>query len=234
MKEKIYNYMLDIGYTSEEIDYIINSYPICELTEEKLYDNIKRNYEYFIKLEYSKEEIIKMTKSLPQLFGYSIENIKQKIQDIIDIGYSKEETIKMTKSSPALFGYSIENIKQKIQDIMDIGYSKEETIKMTKTLPALFGYSIENIKEKIDYLRNIDLEFIVLSKTMLLMQSVNLTYSRYEYFKEKGILIDKNNYIKLFMNSKQFEKCYGITKKELIENYDYNKYKEKKKNGISI
>ena len=35
-----------------------------------------------------------------------------------------------------------------------------------------------------------------------------------------------NIYQKLFMGQKQFEKTYGITKKELLERYDYNKYKE--------
>ena len=37
-----------------------------------------------------------------------------------------------------------------------------------------------------------------------------------------------NNYRKLFVGQKDFEKAYRITKKELLEKYDYNKYKEEK------
>ena len=38
-----------------------------------------------------------------------------------------------------------------------------------------------------------------------------------------------NNYRKLFVGQKDFEKAYGITKKELLEKYDYDKYEEQRK-----
>ena len=56
-----------------------------------------------------------MTKSLPQIYGLSIENIQQKIEDLKKLGYSQEEVIKMTKSLPQIYGLSIENIKQKVE-----------------------------------------------------------------------------------------------------------------------
>ena len=58
-----------------------------------------------------------MTKSLPAIYGLSIENIKQKIEDLKELGYTQEEVIKMTKSLPTIYSYSIENIKQKIEDL---------------------------------------------------------------------------------------------------------------------
>ena len=54
-----------------------------------------------------------MTKSMPSIYGYSIDNIKQKIEDMEKLGYSKEEVIKMTKSMPAIYGYSIDTYKTK-------------------------------------------------------------------------------------------------------------------------
>ena len=56
---------------------------------------------------------------------------------------------------------------------------------MTKSLPSLYSYSEENIKLKVEYLRKINLEFIVKEDSKNLMQSIALTYARYEYFKNE-------------------------------------------------
>ena len=169
-----------------------------------------------------------MTKSLPAIYSYSIENMKQKIEDIISLGYTKEEVIKMTKILPAIYGLSIESMKQKIEDIISLGYTKEEVIKMTKILPSIYGFSIENMKQKIDFYDSIDMHELAVINPKQLMQSVNLSYARYSFYKDRGIDIDMNNYGKLFVGQKNFEKAYRITKKELLEKYDYNKYKEEK------
>ena len=181
------------------------------------------------KLGYSKEEVIRMTKSLPAIYGLSIDNIKQKIEDMEKLGYSKEEVIKMTKSLPSIYGYSIDNIKQKIEDIEKLGYSKAEVIRMTKSLPAIYGYSIDNIKQKIDFYDSLGLHELAINDTKKLMQSVSLSYARYMFYKEKSIEITDRSYKKLFIDQKRFEKAYGITKEELLEKYDYQAYIQQKK-----
>ena len=49
---------------------------------------------------------------------------------------------------------------------------------------------------------------------------------------DKGINIDIDNYRKLFIGQKNFEKSYGITKEELLKKYDYNKFKEEKEKSL--
>ena len=132
----------------------------------------------------------------------------------------------MTKTLPSIYGLSIESMKQKIDDMIALGYTKEEVIKMTKKLPTIYGLSIESMKQKIDFYDSIGMHELAVINPKQLMQSVNLSYARYLFYKYKGIDIDMNNYRKLFIGQKQFEKAYGITKKELLEKYDYNKYKE--------
>ena len=95
---------------------------------------------------------------------------------------------------------------------------------MTNTLPTLFGLSIENIKQKITFLKQIDLDFIAVNDTKKLMQSIDLTYARFSFFKDNGMEITKENYRRLFYNAKQFEKQYGIDKSTLIEKYNYQEY----------
>ena len=98
-------------------------------------------------LGYSKEEVIKMTKSLPTLYCLSIENIKDKIKDMVDLGYSKEEVIKMTKNLPSIYGYSIENIKDKLLRILkfviNVGKGKTPKGDLIPLISKDFG-GIEN------------------------------------------------------------------------------------------
>ena len=53
------------------------------------------------------------------------------------------------------------------------------------------------------------------------MQSVDLTYARYEFFKNQAKLINQENYRLLFYGNKQFTKQSGIDKTELLEKYSY-------------
>ncbi len=169
-----------------------------------------------------------MTKNLPPLFGLSGENLNNKYQYFIKKGYTKDEIIKMTKSLPTLFCLSEENLNKKYQYFMEKGYTLEEIIKMTKTLPTLFSYSEENIEEKLSFYNDINLSFITINDTKKLMQSVELSYARYMYFKERGITINESDYIRLFYDNKQFTKQYGVTKEELLEIYKYDDEKRKK------
>lgn len=219
---------IKLGYTEEDYEIIRNNYSINSIKDETLIKKLKDNFNYLLKMGYTKEEVIKMTKSLPAIYGLLIESMKQKVDDMIDLGYTKEEVIKITKSFPAIYSLSIESMKQKIEDIIELGYTKEEVIKMAKNLPSIYGLSIENIKQKIEFYDSIGIHELAVINPKQLIQSVNLSYARYSFYKDRGIDIDIKSHKKLFIEQKRFEKAYGITKKELLEKYDYNKYKEEK------
>ena len=99
LKEKF----LEFGYTEEEYNLIRNSYAVINYTDETLMKKFIDITSYLLDLGYTKEEVLKMTKVLPTLYGLSIENIKQKIEDMIDLGYTKEEVLKMTKLYPNIY-----------------------------------------------------------------------------------------------------------------------------------
>ncbi len=166
---KLKEIFIELGYTKEEYQEIRNSYAIKNMKEETLINKVKENYEFLISLGYSKKEVIKMTKSLPNIYGYSIETMQQKIEDMEKLGYSKKEVIKMTKRLPNIYGYSIENMQQKIEDMEKLGYSKEEVIKMTKSLPTIYNYSIENMQQKIE-----DMEKLGYSKEEVIKMTKSL------------------------------------------------------------
>ena len=53
------------------------------------------------------------------------------------------------------------------------------------------------------------------------MQSIEVSYARYEFYKEQGIIVTMDNFYRLFVGQKEFGKGYGINKKELLETYKY-------------
>ena len=187
-------------------------------------ENIIQKISDLEKLGYSKKRIIIMTKKNPAIFSFSIISIRKKIEDLIALGFSPEEVLEMTSVYPALFGYTIENMKQKIDDIVSLGFSLEEVMHMAKDFPSIFGLSIDNIREKVEFYRQIGLPELPLMDPSLLMQSVALSYARFMFFQEKGIMISYDNKKRLFMAGSEFEKRYGISKVELLDMYTYDDF----------
>ena len=84
--EELIILLCNFGYTKEESKEILNTYPLNACKPETLKKKIEEINMYMEKLGYSKEEVIKMTKSLPTIYGLSIDNIKQKIDFYDSIG----------------------------------------------------------------------------------------------------------------------------------------------------
>ena len=70
-----------LGYTKDDYDAIRNSYPISSIKDETLIEKVRDNYSFLLKLGYKREEIIKITKSLPEIYGYSTRTIEQKMKE---------------------------------------------------------------------------------------------------------------------------------------------------------
>lgn len=151
------------------------------------------------------------------------------VELLISLGYSNKDAENIT-SSFLLVTLKDETLCKKINEnfnyLISLGYTRADVINMTKILPTLYSLSKESIEEKIRYLRDIGLEDIVINDTRQLIQSVFLTYARYEFLtKEKEILIDESNYRKLFCGETNFKKQYGVSKNVLLKKYSYEKYK---------
>ena len=98
---------------------------------------------------------------------------------------------------------------------------------MIYSLPSLLSYSYDNIYNKISYLKDISLKNIIINNPKILMQSVALTYARYEYLKSIGIDIDEDNCRKIFMDNTKFERQFKISKQQLLNDYNYDQQRVK-------
>lgn len=80
----IFNYLLMVGYTNDEIIKMSITFPTIYGYS---IDSIKERLDEMMKLGWTKEEIIKMTKRMPSLFGRSMDDImiKKRFYDQIGI-----------------------------------------------------------------------------------------------------------------------------------------------------
>ena len=175
-----------------------------------------------------------MTVNLSEIYSLTTDNIKQKIEYMQKLGYTKEQIIRMTTLHSAIFTYTMNNMERKIADLVHLGYTKEQVIKMTYELPQIYGLTIENLKQKIFFIRKIGLEHTIIKYPKYLMQSIDLTYSRYCYLKDRGISISGGNDKTIFKGEKQFSKQFGVSKTEILQKYSYKKYVEENKNGRTV
>ena len=157
-------------------------------------------------LGFTRNEVINMIKKFPGLFSLSQENRQSKINDLIELGYTNIEVKNMLKIMPSLFSLTIDNIKQKIYDVINLGYTKEEVIDMTVEFPQALTLSIENLKPKIEFFNSIGLHDLIIVSPIRLIQSISLSYARYNFLNDNGIEVNMENYRILFLGKSAFEK----------------------------
>ncbi len=192
-------------------------------------ESLKAKIEDLISLEFSKEEVLKMTSKAPSLFGQTIDTLKEKKKGIIDIGFSEEQVRKILVESPTTFGCTTQTVIDKIDGIVNLGYTKEEVMNVVTIYPTILTKSTGKIKDLVEFYDSIGMHELLLKEPKQFMQSVEVSYARYMFFKERGITINMDHYRNLFRSHVEFEERYGISKVDLLKKYNYAEYKEKKK-----
>ena len=149
--EELIILLCNFGYTKEESKEILNTYSLNTYKPETLKKKIEEINMYMEKLGYSRAEVIKMTKSLPSIYGYSIDNIKQKIDFYDSIGLH-ELAINDTKQLMQSVSLSYARYmfyKEKSIEITDRSYKKLFIGK--KQFEKAYGITKEELLEKYDY-----------------------------------------------------------------------------------
>ena len=143
-------YMLGLGYTSDNIDKITNTYPTNKLKDETLFNAVNKIYNFFLEFGYTKEQIKKMLIERPQILCLEISSIENKIDNFKKIGFSKKIIIKITTDFPTIYSYGTNSILTKVNEYERLGYKREVIIKNAKKYPELFGCSMHSVRNKIE------------------------------------------------------------------------------------
>lgn len=222
LNEKI-EYLISLGFTKEEVLKIFKKTPsILSLKEEFIIKKINT----LMFLGHTKQNIIKMITTLPIILIKSIDSYFSIIKHLISLGFTEEETIKILSTVPSLYANSNAYIESKFNDIINLGYTKEETLNMVKKYPAILTLKLENIKDKKEFYESIGISNFIIIDTKNLMQSLDLTYARYQYYQSKNIEINMTNYKLLFVGSKYFLKKYGLSNETILKKYNYQESKK--------
>ena len=214
-KDKL-NDILSLGYTTDDIRFMVRRTSVF-LTNP--ISSIRNKIDNLLKLGFTYDDVIKMTRICPQIFTLSTDKVNDKVKYILSLGFTMEEVIHISKLFPVICSYSIKRIDDKIKYIMSFGYTLSNVRDMIKNYPSILSMSIENLQGKIEFYKSINLSDIVISDTKELMISLSIIYSRYMFYRDIGINIDRSNYALLFIRNKDFERRYKISKEELLKRY---------------
>lgn len=149
--EELIILLCNLGYTNEESKEILSTYPLNTYKPETLKKRIEEINMYMEKLGYSRAELIKVTKSLPTIYGLSIDNIRQKIDFYDSIGLHElaiNDTKKLMQSVSLSYARYM-FYKEKSIEITDRSYKK--LFIGQKRFEKAYGITKEELLEKYDY-----------------------------------------------------------------------------------
>lgn len=214
-----YSFFNVFQFKKQQIDKVIKTFPSFFSISE---NNFKNKIEYFTKKNYTKEEIAKMFLKLPSLFSHDEQKYDSIYSFFDNKGYSKEQTKHITITFTSVFSYGSKTLQTKYDAIKNCDYEDKEIIEITSSLPSIYGSSTSLIKEKLKFYNSLGLKEAILHKPTNLIQSIELSYARYNFFLDNNMLITDDNRYLLFVGNEIFERRFNITKEELLNNYPYN------------
>lgn len=145
-----YDYLLDFGYSKDEILKMVEREPdIVSLREEEFYNKIN----LLINLKYNKVDVKKMILLNPSILKMADIKITDIIYTLVGLGYNYDSVIMITSKFSLIFNMKEKDIILRYNDLMMMGYNTEETNEITIKNPNLYGYGYDPMREKFDYLK---------------------------------------------------------------------------------
>ncbi len=224
--------LYELGFEPNAIkQMLIKSSPLLCLSP----NTVKKKFNYFETIGYSKKQAIKVLQNMPTLFNLTSKRINSSFDNMQKYGFDRDTFKEMTVSHASLLNLTNKLMNSKLQALEKLGFSKEDVINITQAAPTLITSSIEMTRDKIEYLRSIGLGSIITKSPTNLITSTATIYARYEYFKSRKppIQIDDEHYANLFITWKNFEKKYGINKEDLLQQFNYDEFKQKQKTEVN-
>lgn len=213
------SFLEELGYKHEEVMKMIkNNSSILE----KSTDTIRKKIENLMGLGYSYEQVIKITKSESLIYRYDINFIVGRLNDIMTLGYTKQEVLLMFYKFPQIVYGSITRMREKMKKMIELGFTKEEIKEISLKLPAIYIFDVDAVIMKKEFYDSIGLCGVIVNDPLQLIQSVDVSYARYKFLKSINVEVTMENYRLLFMNEKRFAQRYGVTKQEIVKQYNFD------------
>ena len=144
-------YMMNIGYTEEQRELIVNSYPLNTYTESTLLFNVKNMINFFHRNGLTNEDIVNITSTIPNLLVISSENIKNRVKELINIGFNKLEAYKMIKNYPYIIELSFQKIVNKFNYLKELGFSEDNIVDIMTNKTDIISIDNTSLRKRINY-----------------------------------------------------------------------------------
>ncbi len=144
-------YMKNIGYTDEQKELIINSYPLNTYTESTLLFNIKNMINFFHRNGLTNEDIISITSTIPNLLVISSENVKNRVKELLNLGFNKLDAYKMIKNYPYIIELSFQKIVNKFNYLESLGFSEDNIIDIMTNKTDVISIDNTTLRKRINY-----------------------------------------------------------------------------------
>ena len=144
-------YMKNLGYQEEEMEFILSSYQLSKETESTLLYKIKSLVNYLHRNGLDNAAIINITTTIPNIIVESIENIKVRINELLGFGFNKLEVFKMIENYPYILEMSNQRINNKYQVFDEIGFSKDDCNELFVKKTDILNKDPSSIKKKIEF-----------------------------------------------------------------------------------
>lgn len=145
MQEFLKNY----GYPSKAYEIIRNNYVLKKYKEETLLKKVKIIILFLEKLEFTKQDIIKITLENPPIFAYTITSLAERYQNLLSLGFPKSRLTLMIKRAPQLLNVSVITMNKRIEEFETLGFEHPKVIRMVYKEPNVLKYGFSNINNKI-------------------------------------------------------------------------------------
>lgn len=211
------------------IDLIKNNASVLSFSNKR----INEKFDWFYKKGYNKEQTSLIVCKAETILSMKVSNndVKKDNDSNIEIKYNylfktlkytKEEIINITCKFPEYYTLKLDTIKKRIDNLLNLGFSYGNIKLMIFNYPKIISFRIDTLNEKYEYYSSLDMLNIFIKSPNYLMQSLELTDARYNYLINKVLIVNKNNYGKLFVSSNRFKENYGIDNNELLKKYREN------------
>ena len=144
-------YMMTIGYTEEQRELIINSYPLNTYTESTLLFNVKNMINFLRRNGLTNEDIVSITSTIPNLLVISSENIKNRVKELINLGFNKLDAYNMIKNYPYIVELSFQKIINKFNYLKELGFTEDNIIDIMATKTDVISIDNTSLRKRINF-----------------------------------------------------------------------------------
>lgn len=137
-----YKYLLDKGYSLDEIKRMALGYPgsLCVSDNKRqIIENI------FLELGMSYNDFKKIVICYGNVWSYSKDRICSYIEFFRNLGYSNEDIVNIFRKAALILRSSVDNFKKLYNFMIDYGFSKEDIFVIGKNFPGFWSHTFSKV-----------------------------------------------------------------------------------------